>query len=111
MIWKKLQVKKMVTLQRPYYGSMYMDQHNETLEATMAHVQQPPPSPSNYRDIYWWNEYCVTPQHGLDGTCIQKKVYFAYVPWDRVFDFLVGEEIEGMFSANSSRKTTESTII
>jgi hypothetical protein len=68
MIWKKLQVKKAVTLQRPYYGTMYMDQHKETLEAIMG--QQPPLGPFNYKDIYWWNEYCVTPQHGLDGTCI-----------------------------------------
>jgi hypothetical protein len=49
----------------------------------------------NYIDIYWWNEYCVTPQHGLDGTCIQKKVYVAYIPWDRVHDFLAGEETKG----------------
>jgi hypothetical protein len=70
---------------------MYMDQHKETLEAMMGCVQQPPLGPFNYIDIYWWNEYCVTPQHGLDETCIQKKVYVAYIPWDRVHDFLVGE--------------------
>jgi hypothetical protein len=69
-----------------------MDQHKETLEAIMGHVQQPPPCPFNYKDIYWWNEYCVTPQHGLDGTCIQQKVYVAYIPWNKVFDCLVREE-------------------
>jgi len=58
----------------------------------MGRVQQPPPCPFNYRNIYWWNEYRVTSQHGLDGTCIQKKVYVAYIPWDRVHDFLAGEE-------------------
>jgi hypothetical protein len=73
------------------YGNMYMDQHKETLEAMMGRVQQPPLGPFHYIDIYWWNEYCVTPQHGLDGTCIQKKVYVAYILWDRVHDFLVGE--------------------
>jgi hypothetical protein len=72
-----------------------MDQHKETLEAIMGRVQQPPLGPFNYIIIYWWNEYCVTPRHGLDGTCIQKKVYVAYIPWDRVFDILVGEESRG----------------
>jgi hypothetical protein len=28
----------------------------------------------------------------VDGTCIQKKVYVAYIPWDRVHDFSVGEK-------------------
>jgi hypothetical protein len=56
----------------------------------MGCVQQPPLGPFNYRN--WWNEYRVTSQHGLDGTCIQKKVYVAYIPWDKVHHFLVGEE-------------------
>ncbi len=83
------------------YGRVCMDQHKETLEVMMGHVQQPPPSPFNYKDICWWNEYYVTPQHGVDGTCIQKKVYVAYIPRDIVHDFLVGEETKGMCSANS----------
>jgi hypothetical protein len=31
----------------------------------------------------------------VDGTCIQKKVYVAYIPWDRVHDFLAREETKG----------------
>jgi hypothetical protein len=31
----------------------------------------------------------------VDGTCIQKKVYVAYIPWDKVHDFLVAEETRG----------------
>jgi hypothetical protein len=42
------------------YGRVCMDQHKETLEVMMGHVQQPPPSPFNYKDICWWNEYYVT---------------------------------------------------
>ncbi len=32
-------------------GNLYMDQHKETLEAMMGHVQWPPLAPFN-RDIY-----------------------------------------------------------
>jgi hypothetical protein len=77
------------------YGKVYMDQRKETLEVMMGRVQQPPPSPFNYKEICWWNEYHVTPQHGVDGICIQKKVYVAYIPWDKVHDFLVREETRG----------------
>ncbi len=52
------------------YENVYMDRHKETLETMMGGVQQPPLGPFNYNDIYWWNKYRVTPQHGLDGTCI-----------------------------------------
>ncbi len=34
------------------YGNVYMDQHKETLEAMIAHVQQPPTCVFNYKDIY-----------------------------------------------------------
>jgi hypothetical protein len=83
------------------YGKVYMDHHKKTLEIMMGHVQQPPLSPFNYKGICWWNEYCVMPQHGVDGTCIHKKAYMAYIPWDIVDDFLVGEKTMGMCSANS----------
>jgi hypothetical protein len=74
------------------YGNMYMDQHKETLETMMGRAQQPPLGPLKYISIYWSNEYRVTSQHGLDGNCIQKKVYVAYIPWDKVHDFLAKEE-------------------
>ncbi len=74
------------------YGKVYMDQCKETLEVMMGCVQQPPPSPFSYKDICQWNEYQITSQHGVDGTCIHKKVYVAYIPWDKVHDFLAGEE-------------------
>jgi hypothetical protein len=77
------------------YGKVYMDHHIKTLEVMMRRVQQPPPSPFNYKDICWWNKYHVTSQHGVDGTCIYKKVYVAYIPWDIVHDFLVGEKTKG----------------
>ncbi len=47
-----------------------MDQCKETLEVMMGRVQQLPQGPLNYKDIFQWNEYHVTPQHGVDGTCI-----------------------------------------
>ncbi len=78
-----------------YYGKVYMDRCKETLEVMMGCVQQPPQGPFNYKDICWWNKYRVTPQHGVDGTCIQKKVYVAYIPWDKVHDFLAREETRG----------------
>jgi hypothetical protein len=77
------------------YGKVYMDHHKKTLEVMMRRVQHPPPSPFNYKDICWWNKYRVTSQHGVDGTCIHKKVYVAYIPWDIVHDFLVGEKTKG----------------
>jgi len=77
------------------YGKVYVDQHEETLEVMMGHVRQAPQGPFYYKDICWWKEYRVTPQHGVDGTCIQKKVYVAYIPWDKVHDFLVAEETRG----------------
>ncbi len=77
------------------YEKVYMDQCKETLEVITGRVQQPPPSPFNYKDICWWNEYHVTPQHGVDGTSIHKKVYVAYIPWDRLDDFLAREETKG----------------
>jgi hypothetical protein len=52
------------------YEKVYMDQRKETLEVMMGRVQQLPQGPLNYKDIFQWNEYHVTPQHGVDGTCI-----------------------------------------
>jgi len=77
------------------YGKVYMDHHKETSEVMVECVQQAPLSSFNYKDICWWNEYCVTPQHGVDGTCIHKKVYVAYIPWDIVHDFLAKEKRKG----------------
>jgi hypothetical protein len=28
----------------------------------------------------------------MEGTYIQKRVYVTYILWDRIYDFLVGEE-------------------
>jgi hypothetical protein len=34
------------------YGKVYMDQRKEILGVMMGHVQEPPPGPFNYKDIY-----------------------------------------------------------
>lgn len=89
--------------------SYYLTKYGDRLRRMRDALQSPPPGPFTWKDIHWNLEVDKEVQCNDDGDddngALSKKEskLVAYIPWDRVEDFVKGEE--------SGRKDVETTFV
>jgi hypothetical protein len=74
----------------PSYESTYQEAHKGEFERLHSLVQRPQPGTFNHSDLAWAKQNRVKGRRTDPRT--NALVSVAYIPWDRVQDFVKGEE-------------------
>ena len=75
---------------QPSYESTYRQKHNEDLDRLRSLVQRPHAGTFMHTDLMWASHIRV--KGGRSDPRTPASVSVAYIPWERVLDFVKGEE-------------------